>query len=159
MAKRSVMVLDMALRADNMRVQMVTGERFAIIDAVSALAAQGERGTTGGGVQVSGASFGSTGAHDSYFPPCSGTRPCCVRGADPARAVAAVGDREEAAVSGAGPGCREGGGGSHEGGAGRVGAAVRKIAERLQVFEELLARRAITQAEHDHHRALLLAGL
>ena len=42
---------------------------------------------------------------------------------------------------------------------GRVGAAVRETTERLQVFEELLARQAISKAEHDHHRALLLAGL
>ena len=119
------MVLDAALKADNMRVQMVTGERFAIIDAVSALAAQGERMSEGGGVQVSGASFGSpAGAHDSYVPQCTGARALSCRGAD-----------------------------------GRVGAAVRETTERLQVFEELLARQAISKAEHDHHRALLLAGL
>jgi len=35
MAKRSLVVLDHALGADNMRVQMVAGERFSIIDAIS----------------------------------------------------------------------------------------------------------------------------
>merc|ERR1712216_1120391 len=39
MAKRNVMVLDVGLKGDNMRLQMVAGERFAIIDAVCALAA------------------------------------------------------------------------------------------------------------------------
>ena len=150
------MVLDAALKADNMRVQMVTGERFAIIDAVSALAAQGERMSEGGGVQVSGASFGS---HDSFLPQCTGARALSCRGADPARAGTAVGGREGAVVSGACRGCWQGGGASNEGGEGRVGAAVRETTERLQVFEELLARQAISKAEHDHHRALLLAGL
>ena len=154
------MVLDAALKADNMRVQMVTGERFAIIDAVSALAAQGERMTPGGGVQGLGASFGSpAGAHDSYLPQCTGARALSCRGADPARAGTAVGGREGAVVSGACRGCWQGGGASNEGGEGRGGAAVREMAERLQVFEELLARQAISKAEHDHHRALLLAGL
>ena len=48
MAKRNVMVLDVGLKGDNMRLQMVAGERFAIIDAVCALAAAEGAAAEGG---------------------------------------------------------------------------------------------------------------
>lgn len=127
-------MLDHALAADNMRVQMVAGERFSIIDTISnSISAVSE--DLNGGTQLVGRNFGWVRPYTDVddLPDSLGSD-----------------DRGDAK---GGPGSMIAGGGGHG------LASVNQTEERLKRLKVLLERGVLTQDEHDAQRAAVISVL